>query len=104
MLSIAKKIVPAVALAALFTFTFAGEAQAQHGGGFHHGGHHSGHHGGHHSGGHGFHSSHGHGWGFPTYHDTSHLHYHAPQLQRHGNHFHIQPGHFDVHRTGHWHF
>ena len=36
-------------------------------------------------------------------HDTTHLDYHAPQIRRHGNHFHVQPGHYDVHRSGHWH-
>lgn len=35
----------------------------------------------------------------PYYHDTSW--YHGPSLRRHGNHFHVQPGH--VHRSGHWH-
>ena len=37
------------------------------------------------------------------YHDTSHLHYHPAQVYRHGDHFHVQPGHYDLHRTGHWH-
>lgn len=38
-----------------------------------------------------------------SYHDTTHLDYHPPELIRHGNHYDIQPGHYDVHRTGHWH-
>ena len=37
------------------------------------------------------------------FHDTTHLDYHPPQLVPHGNHFDVQPGHYDVHRTGHWH-
>lgn len=37
------------------------------------------------------------------YHDTTHLDYHAPSIRRHGDHFHAVPGHYDVHRTGHWH-
>jgi hypothetical protein len=40
----------------------------------------------------------------PAYfHDTSHYDYHPGQLYRHGNHLHYQPGHYDLHRTGHWH-
>lgn len=43
---------------------------------------------------------------YPTYHrtwhDTSHYDYHPPSLQRHRNHFHYVPGHYDLHRTGHW--
>jgi hypothetical protein len=38
-----------------------------------------------------------------SYHDTTHLDYHPPQLIPHGNHYDVQPGHYDVHRTGHWH-
>ena len=37
------------------------------------------------------------------YHNTSHYDYHAPSLQRHGNHFDVVPGHYDYHRTGHFH-
>jgi hypothetical protein len=37
------------------------------------------------------------------YHDTSHLHYHPGGVVRHRNHFHVVPGHYDVHRSGHWH-
>lgn len=40
----------------------------------------------------------------PWYHDTSHYDYHAPQLVPHGNHFDYVPGHYDLHRTGHWHW
>jgi len=39
----------------------------------------------------------------PIYHDTSHWDYHPPSIYRHRNHFHVQPGHYDWHRTGHWH-
>jgi hypothetical protein len=38
-----------------------------------------------------------------NYHDTSHLDYHPTEIRRHGSHFHVQPGHYDIHRTGHWH-
>ena len=37
-----------------------------------------------------------------TWHDTSHLDYHAPSLVPHRGHFDYVPGHYDVHRTGHW--
>lgn len=37
-----------------------------------------------------------------TWHDTSHLDYHGPSLVPHRGHFHYVPGHYDVHRTGHW--
>jgi hypothetical protein len=47
--------------------------------------------------------SYGHYGGQGFYHDTTHLDYHAPQIYRHGNHFDYQPGHFDVHRSGHYH-
>lgn len=36
------------------------------------------------------------------WHDTSHYDYHPPELVPHGNHFHYQPGHYDLHQTGHW--
>lgn len=47
----------------------------------------------------GYGSRFGHGF----YHDTSHLDYHPTQIIPHGNHYHVQPGHYDLHRTGHWH-
>ncbi len=37
------------------------------------------------------------------YHDTSHYDYHPTTILRHGSHFHVQPGHYDFHRTGHYH-
>ena len=48
--------------------------------------------------------------GYPAYggrahsvwHDTSHLDYHGPSLVPHRGHFDYVPGHYDVHRTGHW--
>jgi hypothetical protein len=43
------------------------------------------------------------GFGRPTFHDTSHLHYHPGGVVRHRNHFHVVPGHYHVHRSGHWH-
>lgn len=39
----------------------------------------------------------------PYYHDTSHYDYHPTTIQRHGNHYHVIPGHYHLHRTGHWH-
>ena len=39
----------------------------------------------------------------PQWHDTTHWDYHPGYLQRHGNHFHVVPGHYDLHRSGHWH-
>ncbi len=75
---------------------------------------HHGHHGSHGSHGHrsnygnyGSHSSyHSGGYGYqtrrPVWHDTTHLDYHGPSIQRHGFHFHYVPGHYDVHRSGHY--
>ncbi len=37
-----------------------------------------------------------------TWHDTSHYDYHPPTAYRHRNHYHVVPGHYDLHRTGHW--
>ena len=39
----------------------------------------------------------------PRWHDTTHLDYHPASVVRHGSHWHVIPGHYDVHRTGHWH-
>ena len=39
----------------------------------------------------------------PVFHDTSHLDYYGPRLIRHGNHYDYVPGHYHLHRTGHWH-
>ncbi len=41
---------------------------------------------------------------YPRYHNTSHFDYHGPSLQRHFNHYHYVPGHYDFHRSGHYHF
>lgn len=49
-------------------------------------------------------SFYGHGYGRGYYHDTSHYDWHPTEIRRHGDHFHIQPGHYDFHRTGHWHY
>ena len=38
----------------------------------------------------------------PRYHDTTHYDYHPPVVVQHRRHFHVQPGHFDLHRDGHW--
>ena len=44
------------------------------------------------------------GFGRPAvWHDTSHLHYHPGGYVRHRGHFDYVPGHYDVHRSGHWH-
>ena len=37
-----------------------------------------------------------------TWHDTTHLDYHGPSLVPHRGHLDYVPGHYDVHRTGHW--
>ena len=37
-----------------------------------------------------------------TWHDTTHLDYHGPSLVPHRGHFDYVPGHYDVHRSGHW--
>lgn len=37
------------------------------------------------------------------YHDTTHYDYHPRTVVRHGHHYHVIPGHYDLHRTGHWH-
>lgn len=49
----------------------------------------------------GYGGNHGFG-GYSTWHDTSHLDYHAPSLVPHRGHLDYVPGHYDVHRTGHW--
>jgi hypothetical protein len=38
-----------------------------------------------------------------VWHDTSHYDYHPTTVVPHGDHYHVQPGHYDYHRTGHWH-
>ena len=40
----------------------------------------------------------GNGW-----HDTSHYDYHPTTVVPHGDHYHVQPGHYDYHQSGHWH-
>ena len=102
-----KMLLPAIALGIAFTFAFSGEAKAQWGNGC----------------GYGFQGQIGHvppitrsywgagyrsylpnyGYRAPVFHDTSHLDYHPPQVIRHRRHFHVQPGHYHLHRTGHWH-
>ena len=48
------------------------------------------------------------GWGGNSYrgharwHDTSHYDYHPTTVTPHGNHYHVTPGHYDYHRSGHW--
>ena len=36
------------------------------------------------------------------YHDTTHLDYHPRTARRHFDHYDYTPGHYDVHRSGHW--
>ena len=54
---------------------------------------------------HGWRGNYGQGWGNygHRYHDTSHYDWHPTEIRRHGNHYHVQPGHYDYHRQGHWH-
>lgn len=48
----------------------------------------------------------GYGYGYtqPRWHDTSHYDYHPTTVVPHGNHYHVIPGHYDYHQTGHWHY
>lgn len=39
----------------------------------------------------------------PQYHNTTHYDHHAPSVYQHRGHFDVQPGHYDTHRSGHWH-
>jgi hypothetical protein len=41
--------------------------------------------------------------GHSDWHDTTHLDYHPGGVVRHRNHLHFVPGHYDVHRSGHFH-
>lgn len=38
----------------------------------------------------------------PVWHDTSHYDYHPTQVVPHRDHYHVIPGHYDYHRSGHW--
>lgn len=59
--------------------------------------------GGHHAyRGNGARSYHGYRGGYRTWHDTTHLDWHPGGYVPHGNHFDYVPGHYDVHRDGHW--
>ena len=40
----------------------------------------------------------------PGWYGTSHYYYHCPQAVRHGNHYHVKPGHHNWHRAGHGHW
>lgn len=122
---ISKWIAAPVLAVALWAGPQASEAQAQHGvrvqvgrfglsiGGGHYGYYPSYSHGYHrHYGhyGHGYHSYHPGYYGHRShhghhgyYHDTTHLDYHPPQIVPHGNHYDYVPGHYDLHRSGHWH-
>ncbi|MCA9133524.1 MAG: hypothetical protein KDA45_10235 [Planctomycetales bacterium] len=106
-------------LAALAVAFGSTAANAQWGHGGHHDSHHGGHHAAHHGGyfGHGEVSirrsfsppSFGHSFVEPRYHapravwhDTTHLDYHRPSITFHRGHIHFTPGHYDLHRTGHY--
>jgi hypothetical protein len=111
------RIVKVMLVLAGFGLMGAGAASAHDGWGGGHRGHRG--HGGWHGGGWG--SGYSGGWGsgysggfsgrhfyyggpsHPVWHDTSHLHYYGPTLQRHGNHYHYIPAHTHIHRGGHWH-
>ncbi|MEZ6061247.1 MAG: hypothetical protein R3C19_12855 [Planctomycetaceae bacterium] len=43
------------------------------------------------------------GYGRTTrvWHNTSHYDFHPTTVYRHGNHYHVQPAHYDFHQTGH---
>jgi len=41
--------------------------------------------------------------GYGAHHDTSHYDYHPTEIYRHGNHYDVQPGHYDFHQEGHYH-
>ncbi|QDV85346.1 hypothetical protein [Planctomycetes bacterium TBK1r] len=104
-----KMLLPAIILGVAVTFALSGEANAQCGYGLGPGVGHAGY------GqvyrpttrsylGQGYQSYRpSYGYRQPVYHDTTHLDYHRPQVIPHGRHFHVQRGHFDVHRSGHWH-
>lgn len=38
-----------------------------------------------------------------VWHDESHVHYIPPKIVQHKNHFHVVPGRYKVHQTGHLH-
>ncbi|MCA9056853.1 MAG: hypothetical protein KDA85_00080 [Planctomycetaceae bacterium] len=43
-----------------------------------------------------------HGSSHRVWHDTSHYDYHPTEVVRHRGHYDVIPGHYDLHRTGHW--
>jgi hypothetical protein len=99
----------AVAMAAVFGLGATAEAGHKHHGHGHAHGHHN-----HYPSGYGLNFRFG---GYPiyaspvapiyrpqVYHDTTHYDYHPSTVYRHGNHYHVQPGHYDLHRSGHWHY
>ena len=56
--------------------------------------------------GYGNYNSWNYGWGGQAprrWHDTSHWDYHPTTVVPHGNHYHVMPGHYDFHQTGHMH-
>jgi|SRR5690606_37000778 len=101
-----KLIYTSVAVLGLFLVTSgtseAGGIRFSFGGGHHHHGHHGWHRGPVYNGGYGHHG-HGRIHRYPRWHDTSHYDYHPGGWQRHYDHYHYVPGHYDWHQTGHWH-
>lgn len=75
-----------------------------HGGGHGHG--HSHHHHGHGGYGYGYGNVNPYRYGGfyrgPVWHDTTHYDYHAPSLPYHRGHYDYIPGHYHLHRGGHW--
>ena len=57
-----------------------------------------------------YYGNNGGGFGFngygraPVWHDTTHYDYHPGGYVPHGNHIHYVPGHYDLHRSGHYHW
>ncbi len=91
-----KNLITACAVVAVMAL-FAGSASANHG---------------YYGGGQGCHQNYGsYNFGNQGYvqpqaqwHNTSHYDYHPTTIVPHGNHFHVQPGHYDFHQTGHYHW
>lgn len=59
----------------------------------------------------GFRGGYGTGYGYGSswnrggiYHDTSHWDYHPTEVIPHRNHYHVVPGHYHLHNTGHYHW
>jgi len=100
-----------ILIAALCGAGLTQELQAGHG--HNHGHHNHGHN--HHNHGSGWGGGYGNSWGYVSpgyggyygsygrYHNTSHWDYHPTTIVPHRGHYHVIPGHYDWHNTGHWH-